>query len=61
MEKIDGKKYPDIRDMDDLPVLANAMESNIDLLVTGDKDFDDIIIEKPKIMKPRKYTDEYIK
>ena len=61
MEKIDGKKYPDIRDMDDLPVLANAMESNIDLLVTGDKDFDDIIIEKPRIIKPRKYTDEYIK
>jgi putative PIN family toxin of toxin-antitoxin system len=59
--KIDSVKYPAVRDMDDLPVLANAIESNIDLLVTGDKDFDDVTIEKPRIMKPKKYIDEYIK
>ena len=61
LNEIDKRKYPDIRDIDDLPVLANAIESNIDLLITGDKDFDDIIIEKPRIIKPRKYIDEYIK
>ena len=61
LKKFDSKKYPNIRDTDDLPVLANAIESNIDVLVTGDKDFDDVIIEKPKIMKPREYIDEYIK
>jgi predicted nucleic acid-binding protein len=61
LNKINNKKYPSIRDVDDLPVLANAIESNSDLLVTGDKDFDDIIIEKPKIIKPRKYIDEYVK
>jgi putative PIN family toxin of toxin-antitoxin system len=60
LNKIETKKYPTIRDVDDLPVLANAMESNIDLLITGDKDFDDIKIEKPKIIKPKKYIDEYI-
>ena len=65
LEKID-RKYPDIRDKDDLPVLANAIESNSDLLVTGDKDFDDVIIKKPRIkkpriIKPRKYAEEYIK
>jgi predicted nucleic acid-binding protein len=31
-------KYPDIRDVDDLPVLANAIESNVDILITGDKE-----------------------
>jgi putative PIN family toxin of toxin-antitoxin system len=61
LKEIDNKKYPDIRDMDDLPVLANAIESNVDLLVTGDKDFDDIAIEKPKIINPGKYTEKYMK
>jgi putative PIN family toxin of toxin-antitoxin system len=60
LNKFDKKKYPNIRDIDDLPVLVNAIESKVDLLITGDKDFDDVIIEKPKIMKPRKYIDEYI-
>jgi predicted nucleic acid-binding protein len=58
--KIENKKYPNIRDIDDLPVLINAIESKVDLLITGDKDFDDIIIKKPKIIKPRKYIDEYM-
>jgi len=53
------KKYPNIRDADDMPVLINAVESGADLLVTGDKDFDDVIIEKPRIINPRRYIDEY--
>jgi predicted nucleic acid-binding protein len=56
-----NKAYPNIRDIDDLPVLINAIESKVDLLNTGDKDFDDIILKKPKIIKPRKYIDEYMK
>jgi putative PIN family toxin of toxin-antitoxin system len=61
LNDIDNRKYPDIRDIDDLPVLANAIESNVDLLVTGDKDFDEIMIKKPRIIKPRKYIDEYMR
>jgi putative PIN family toxin of toxin-antitoxin system len=61
LNKINNKKYPNMRDIDDLPVLANAIESKVDLLITGDKDFDDIKIERPKIIKPRKYLDEYMK
>jgi len=53
------KTYPNIRDIDDMPVLINAIESDVDLLITGDKDFDDVIIERPKIIKPRRYIDEY--
>jgi predicted nucleic acid-binding protein len=40
--------------------LAAAIESNVDILITGDKDFDEIIIDRPKIMKPGKFVDEYI-
>jgi len=55
-----NKNYPNIRDINDLPILVNAIESKVDLLLTGDKDFDDIKIEKLKIIKPRKYIDEYM-
>jgi len=41
-------------------LLACAIETKVNLLVTGDKDFDEIIVETPKIMKPRKYIKEYI-
>jgi predicted nucleic acid-binding protein len=61
LKKREDKKYPNIRDIDDLPVLANAIESNVDLLITGDHDFDEIILGKPKIIKPRKYIDEFMK
>ena len=60
LEKIENKKYPSIRDDEDLPVLANAIESKVDILITGDKDFDNVKIEIPKIMKPREYIDEYM-
>jgi putative PIN family toxin of toxin-antitoxin system len=60
LDKIDNKNYPKIRDDRDLPVLVNAIESKVDLLITGDKDFDDVKIEKLKIIKPRKYIDEYM-
>jgi len=56
-----NKKYPNIRDIDDLPVLANAIESKVDVLITGDKDFDDVIIDIPKIMKPREYIEKHMK
>ena len=56
----DYKKYPNIRDNNDLPVLANAIEAKVELLITGDKDFDDVNIENMKIIKPRKYIDEYM-
>jgi putative PIN family toxin of toxin-antitoxin system len=60
LKKTKNKKYPNIRDIDDLPVLANAIESKVDLLITGDKDFDDVQIKRPKIINPRKYIDEYM-
>lgn len=54
-EKIDEKKYPKIRDIKDLPVLVSAILSDADILLTGDKDFEDIKIDKPLIFTPSKY------
>ncbi len=54
-EKIDGKKYPKIRDIKDLPVLVSAILSDADILLTGDKDFEDIKIDKPLIFTPSRY------
>ena len=36
------EKYPRIRDKDDIPLLAFAIEANVDILITGDKDFDEM-------------------
>ena len=54
-EKIDEKQYPKIRDIKDLPVLVSAILSDADILLTGDKDFEDIKIDKPLIFTPSKY------
>jgi putative PIN family toxin of toxin-antitoxin system len=61
VEIINYKKYPNIRDTDDFPVLVNAIESKVDLLITGDKDFDEVMIKIPEIMKPREYIEKYMK
>ena len=56
----DLKNYPKVRDKHDIPVLANAIEAKVDIFITGDKDFDGIEIEVPKIIKPAKYVQEYM-
>jgi len=56
----DLKNYPQIRDMYDIPVLANAIEAKVNILITGDKDFDEIEIAIPKILKPARYIQEYM-
>jgi putative PIN family toxin of toxin-antitoxin system len=60
LNKNDISKYPNIRDANDFPILIAAIESTVDILITGDKDFDEIIIERPRIMKPRQFMDEYM-
>jgi putative PIN family toxin of toxin-antitoxin system len=44
-----------IRDAKDYPVLYTAIVEDIDILITGDKDFSDIEIEHPKIMTPAEF------
>ena len=60
INETEKKKYPNIRDIGDIPVLINAIESNVDIFITGDQDFDEIRIKKPIIMKPSKYRNEFM-
>lgn len=50
----------EIRDMKDYPVLYTAIIENIDIFLTGDKDFLDINIERPEIMTPAEFIDKFI-
>ncbi|MCL1987919.1 MAG: putative toxin-antitoxin system toxin component, PIN family [Firmicutes bacterium] len=54
--------YPDMRDSKDVPILRAAFTYKMDVLITGDKDFDDVIVlEKPKIMNLADFADKYVK
>lgn len=50
----------DIRDIKDYPVLYTAIIEDVDILITGDKDFKDIDIEKPEIMTPTEFMEFYL-
>lgn len=50
----------DIRDVKDYPVLYTAIIEDVDILVTGDKDFSDIEIEKPEIMSPTQFIERFL-
>ena len=63
-ELIEGRERQDdprvsIRDPKDYPVIASAMNGHCDVLVTGDRDFEDLTMEKPIIMTPRAFVDTY--
>jgi putative PIN family toxin of toxin-antitoxin system len=49
-----------IRDVKDYPVLFTAIIEDVDILITGDKDFSDIEIEKPEILTPSEFAELYI-
>ena len=51
----------DIRDVKDYPVLYTAIIEDVDILVTGDKDFSGIDIEKPEIMSPAQFTERFLR
>ena len=50
-----------IRDMNDYPVLYTAIVEDVDILITGDKDFTDIPIERPEILTPTDFIAQYLK
>lgn len=49
-----------IRDTKDYPVLYTAIVEDVDILITGDKDFSGIDITKPEIMTPTEFINEYM-
>lgn len=50
----------DIRDVKDYLVLYTAIIEDVDILVMGDKDFADIDVEKPEIMTPAEFMEEFL-
>jgi len=43
---------PTLRDAKDEPILASAILADVDILITGDKDFADVKIDRPIILTP---------
>lgn len=58
-EKIEQGIF-EIRDVKDYPVLYTAIIEDVDILVTGDKDFFDIDIDKPEIMTPAMFAERFL-
>jgi len=46
-----------IRDSGDQPILDAAIASAVDVIVTGDKDFLSLVLDRPLIITPRQYLD----
>lgn len=49
----------EIRDEKDYPVLYTAIVEDVDILITGDKDFAEVDIERPEILTPAAFLDRY--
>lgn len=49
----------EIRDKLDYPVLYTAIIEDVDVLVTGDKDFAEVKVEKPLILTPAAFIAQY--
>ena len=52
-------KLFEIRDKDDYIILHTAIIEDVDLFITGDKDFDDVDIDKPEIMSVSEFLEKY--
>ena len=48
-----------IRDSDDEKVLYSAIIADVDVLITGDKDFHDVDIDRPEILSPAEFLEKY--
>ena len=49
----------EIRDKKDYPVLYTAMVEDVDIIVTGDRDFSDVEIDRPRILSPAEFIERY--
>lgn len=51
--KSTNEKLGTVRDEKDIPVLSDAIYNNVDILLTGDKDFLESDIKNPIIFSPK--------
>lgn len=57
-EKIEKRLF-EIRDDEDYIILHTAIIEDVDVFITGDKDFKDVDINKPKIMTIKEFLNQY--
>jgi putative PIN family toxin of toxin-antitoxin system len=58
--EIDENIYPEIRDKKDYPILASAIIADVDVFITGDKDFGGLDSERPEIMTISGFEEKYL-
>jgi putative PIN family toxin of toxin-antitoxin system len=49
-----------LRDTKDDPIIASAIVADVDIFITGDKDFDDIDLERPEILTIAEFMEKYV-
>ena len=48
-----------IRDKDDYIILQTAIIEDVDIFITGDKDFNDVLVDRPEIMNASEFLERY--
>ena len=48
-----------LRDAADYPILQSAVLADVDVLITGDNDFDEVELDRPEIMNPSEFISAY--
>lgn len=56
---LDSDELPDVRDEKDLPILATALLENVDVFVTGDKDFLVLDVKMPDIVTMAEFLERF--
>jgi len=49
-----------IRDEKDYPILASAVIADVDVFITGDKDFGEVALERPEILTISEFERKYL-
>ncbi len=58
-KEIEGERLFDIRDENDYIILHTAIIEDVDILITGDKDFAAVDIDRPEILTPAEFLSRY--
>lgn len=57
--ELDLNEFPAVRDVKDSPILAIAILEDVDVFITGDKDFLVLDVDIPEIMTMAEFVDKY--
>jgi predicted nucleic acid-binding protein len=56
---LDLSEFPEVRDRKDSPILATAIMEEVDVFVTGDKDFLVLDVDMPEILTMTEFLRQY--